>query len=194
MQPFSCTPHCLCGYYICPVYCGFCADPLTPSAALLCSGLCNSETDLNTVSTVIVPLAAQRTLKQHLSSVSPLLSSESPGWPVQLDDQSFFWPSQGSTQTNPPRLNRAHTYENAVQHDILPVKTTFVQFIIYILIVFVVEDVSERRWLNFMVNFGAIIAVVLYWVELCYEVLCGPRTQKTLLCLSIYCIVYYCIN
>lgn len=28
----------------------------SPSAALPCPGLCNSETDLNTVSTVIVPL------------------------------------------------------------------------------------------------------------------------------------------
>lgn len=85
------------------------ASAPTPSAALPCSGLCNSETDLNTVSTVIVPLNTvqcslpQRTLERHLSLVSPLLwkpwltsptltNSHSQSSPAQI----FFFPSRPS--------------------------------------------------------------------------------------------------
>lgn len=53
IQPLSCAPWCLACYYICPVYCGFCTDPpqlLSPARVYV-----RAETDLNTVSTVIVP-------------------------------------------------------------------------------------------------------------------------------------------
>lgn len=45
-----------------------------PSAALLCTGLCNPETDLNTFSTVIVPLNTVHCLQWHSGPLSYILA------------------------------------------------------------------------------------------------------------------------
>lgn len=118
------------------------ASAPTPSAALPCLGLCNSETDVNTVSTVIVPLNTVHCLHCHRGPLSDILaqcrlSSESPGWPVQLwrtvipspvQHKSFSLPAHRAERGNPYRVKWAHTWYNAVQCNSAARKATFVKF------------------------------------------------------------------
>lgn len=67
----SCAPRCLARYYICPVYCGRPPQPLSPARPYV-----RGETDLNTVSTVIVPPQPSlpwRTLEQPPPPLKPRL-------------------------------------------------------------------------------------------------------------------------
>lgn len=73
MQPLSCPPWCRARYYICPVYCGFCADPpqlLSPARAYV-SGVDRSEYSQYShcpAPHCTVPSLPWRTLERHLIS------------------------------------------------------------------------------------------------------------------------------
>lgn len=100
------------------------------------------ETDLNTVSTVIVPLNTVHCLHCHRGPLSDILaqcrlSSESPGWPVQLwrtvipspvQHKSFSLPARRAERGNPYRVKWAHTWDNAVQCDGAARRAMFVKF------------------------------------------------------------------
>lgn len=125
----QCGPfHALLGAFVVIIFvqCTVASAP-TPSAALPCSGLRNAETDLNTVGTVIVPLNTVQCLHCHSRPLSDilsqcLLSSESPGWPVQLWQSFPVWssvclfPFAGMmNRGDPHRVTQAQTWYNAIQ-------------------------------------------------------------------------------
>lgn len=106
------------------------ASAPTPSAALPCSGLCNSETDLNTVSTVIVPLNTVQCLHCHRGPLSDILAQCLFSSPLKamadqsnFDKQSFpvqsrknLFPLSGIVQRETPySVKWAHTWHNAIQ-------------------------------------------------------------------------------
>lgn len=153
--------HALLGAFVVIIFvqCTVASAP-TPSAALPCSGLCNSETDLNTVSTVIVPLNTVQCLHCHSGPLSNilsqcLLSSESPGWPVQLwqtvipspvQHSSFFpslaWCTEG-TLTGWKGLIRDITQSN------LQEKLCLLFVMLYHVFLFLHRQGYKNQWLFF---------------------------------------------
>lgn len=106
------------------------ASAKNPSAATPCFGLCNSETDLNTVSTVIVPLNTVQWFHWHRGPLRDILaqcplSSESHSWPVQLWQTVILSPVQHSSLSfssmvlrgNPYWVKWAHTWHSAIQYN-----------------------------------------------------------------------------